>query len=94
MKNAKKQKKQRKPANAALIASTAQHFAHQNSIVVQRRRQLLEFELSQVSEAIENLQSAITQQRRLHGEIAARITGLTLVLERRISTFGSEAAGS
>ena len=47
-----------------------------------------------MSEAIENLQSAITQQRRLHGEIAARITGLTLVLERRISTFGSEAAGS
>jgi hypothetical protein len=85
----KSKKRIRKPANAQLIASTARNFAHQNSIVVQRQRQLHEFEMSQTDEAIEHLMAALAQQRRKRAELAARITGLTLVIERRISTFGS-----
>lgn len=73
-----------------LVTSTAQAFAHQNTIVLTRQRELHQMEVQHADEAIENLQAAILGQRRKKAEAQARITGLTLVIERRMSTYGTE----
>lgn len=75
-----------------LVTATAQAFAHQNTTVLTRQRELHQMEVQHADEAIENLRTAILAQQRKRAEAQARITGLTLVIERRMSTFGTEQA--
>jgi len=66
-----------------LIQSTRQAYAHQNTIVVTRRRELLELPRQHVEEAIRSLENAAEAKKLELAAVNARITGLTLVIERR-----------
>ena len=67
----------------ALTTSTAQSFAHQNSVAIHSRRRVLEFEESEVDRAIAMLSAELSNQRRRKGVIGATLRGLTSVIERR-----------
>lgn len=73
-----------------LVTSTAQACAHENTIVVARRRELKEFERRQCEDAIANLEAALLREKKRRQDLDAQITGLTLVIERRACTFGAE----
>ena len=66
-----------------LTVASAQAYAHQSTVAVERRRLLCQFQRGQADAAIERLLSALAGQRRLIRELDARIAGLALVIERR-----------
>lgn len=66
-----------------LVASTRQSWAHRDTIVVARHRELLEFKRKQVEDSIAALQHAVAREKINLADTQAQIQGLTLVIERR-----------
>lgn len=71
-----------KKINGATIAAM-QRFAHANSVVVDKRRRLLQFDLEQTRESIIALSAELSRQRRHEKDAIAEIDGLTTVIAAR-----------
>lgn len=66
-----------------LTASAADRYRHHNSMVINRDRKLLEFERTQVSEAITHLQGALKREQNRIKEIDATLAGMQSVIDAR-----------
>ena len=66
-----------------VAAETEQSFMHNDSRVVIRYRDVLRFELATVDEHLAGLRASIVEQTLKKERLAARIGGLTRVLNRR-----------
>jgi len=63
--------------------SAIQDNIHLHTVVITRKRRLLEFKLEQCEEAIGNLTSTLDQERKRRLSIIAQINGLQTVLSAR-----------
>jgi hypothetical protein len=73
----------RLPRQHPSTLSAIQDNIHLHTIVITRKRRLLEFRLEQSEEAIGNLASALEQERKRRLSIIAQINGLQTVLSSR-----------
>ena len=77
-------KKERKPTKLdALCTAVEQSWAHNDSRVIVRKRDVLLFELQATEEHINSLRASLIETQAHRACIEAKITGLTRVLGRR-----------
>lgn len=91
---AKKQKQKRPSAGSStprvrvnkhdrLAAAVSQEWAHANSFTIHGKRRVLQYELTEIENAIAAMTAAIAKERERRSQVEAIIRGMTSVLEKR-----------
>lgn len=66
-----------------LSVSVAQDWAHQNSIVINSRRRVLQFEAEEMDKSIVALTAALANAKERRAKLEAMLNGLAAVLAKR-----------
>lgn len=76
-------KKQRAKRVSPMVMATRIRYAHRDSVVVEKARQLAEFQLSQAEDSVIALRAAVARELARMRDLRAELEGIALVLERR-----------